>query len=90
MDVATLLVEHMTADKDLKAHVTYVEDRPFNDFRYAIDASRTTRELCWSPRESFMSGMARTVDWYFDNVAWCTRVSSGAYRRERLGLGSAT
>jgi len=46
MDVAMLLVEHMTADKNLSAHVTYVEDRPFNDFRYAIDSSRL-RALGW-------------------------------------------
>jgi dTDP-glucose 4,6-dehydratase len=77
-------------DHSTHALITYVADRPGHDFRYAIDASRTTRELGWSPRESFMSGMSRTVDWYFDNAAWCARVASGAYRRERLGLGSAT
>ena len=79
-----------SGDHSTHALITYVADRPGHDFRYAIDASRTTRELGWSPRESFMSGMARTVDWYFDNTAWCARVASGAYRRERLGLGSAT
>ena len=79
-----------TGEHSTHALITYVADRPGHDFRYAIDASRTTRELGWSPRESFMSGMSRTVDWYFDNAAWCARVASGAYRRERLGLGSAT
>jgi dTDP-glucose 4,6-dehydratase len=77
-----------SGDSASRALITYVSDRPGHDFRYAIDASRTTRELGWMPRESFMSGLSRTVDWYLDNSAWCARVASGAYRRERLGLGS--
>ena len=47
LDVAALLVQHMTDDKDMANHIVYVPDRPFNDFRYAIDSSRL-RELGWS------------------------------------------
>jgi dTDP-glucose 4,6-dehydratase len=63
-----------------------VKDRPGHDKRYAIDASRIRRELGWTPRESFESGLRRTVEWYLENERWCERVQSGAYRGERLGL----
>jgi len=69
--------------------ITYVKDRPGHDFRYAIDASGTRDALEWTPRETFETGIARTVDWYLSNRAWTERVTSGAYRMERLGLGGA-
>jgi dTDP-glucose 4,6-dehydratase len=69
--------------------VTFVADRPGHDFRYAIDAGKITGELGWAPRESFETGMRRTVEWYLENWAWCGRVLSGAYRMERLGLAGA-
>ncbi len=70
--------------------VKFVTDRPGHDHRYAIDASRTRRELGWAPAESFDSGLRKTVEWYLANGAWCERVQSGAYRGERLGLGAAS
>lgn len=66
--------------------ITYVRDRPGHDRRYAIDASKIRRELGWAPRESFESGLARTVDWYLANTAWVERVTDGSYRGERLGV----
>lgn len=65
--------------------ITYVKDRPGHDRRYAIDASKIQRELGWAPRESFESGLARTIDWYLANTAWVDRVTDGSYRGERLG-----
>jgi dTDP-glucose 4,6-dehydratase len=65
--------------------ITYVKDRPGHDRRYAIDSSKLQRELGWAPQETFESGIARTVDWYLDNQAWCGRVLDGSYRMERLG-----
>lgn len=70
--------------KDL---ITYVKDRPGHDVRYAIDASKITRELGWKPHETFESGMRKTVQWYLDNLEWCRRVQDGSYSRERLGSG---
>ena len=67
--------------------VEFVPDRPGHDHRYAIDATKITRELAWSPQESFETGIRRTVTWYIENQEWCERVQSGAYRGERLGLG---
>ena len=65
--------------------ITYVKDRPGHDHRYAIDAGKIERELGWRPRETFESGMRKTVRWYLDNPAWWQRVLSGAYKLERLG-----
>ena len=60
--------------------VAYVEDRKGHDRRYAIDASKIERELGWRPRETFESGLARTVHWYVENTEWVDCVVSGDYR----------
>jgi dTDP-glucose 4,6-dehydratase len=60
--------------------IAFVTDRPGHDRRYAIDSSKLRRELGWQPKESFASGMKRTVRWYLDNAAWVAEVTSGAYR----------
>lgn len=67
--------------------ITFVQDRPGHDHRYAIDAGKIERELGWTPRETFESGLRKTVQWYLDNQTWCARVQDGSYQRERLGLG---
>jgi dTDP-glucose 4,6-dehydratase len=69
--------------------ITFVTDRPGHDRRYAIDAGKIQRELGWSPRHDFTSGLAETVQWYLDNPTWVERVQSGKYQRERLGLSTA-
>ncbi len=65
---------------------TFVTDRPGHDRRYAMDYSKLNRELGWSPRESFASGLRRTVEWYLANDEWCRAVESRGYKRERLGI----
>lgn len=65
---------------------TFVTDRPGHDRRYAMDYSKLKRELGWSPRESFASGLRRTVEWYLANDEWCRAVESRGYKRERLGI----
>ena len=67
--------------------IDFVADRPGHDMRYAIDPSKLERELGWSPRETFESGIRKTVSWYLENRDWWERVRSGVYRGERLGLG---
>jgi len=66
--------------------ITYVADRPGHDRRYAIDASKMSKELNWNPIETFETGLRKTVQWYLDNQAWCENVQSGNYQRERLGV----
>lgn len=66
--------------------ITFVQDRPGHDRRYAIDASKIQRELGWEPQETFESGMRKTVQWYLDNSQWCQNVKEGGYRRNRLGV----
>jgi dTDP-glucose 4,6-dehydratase len=60
--------------------VTFVKDRPGHDRRYAMNIDKISRELGWRPRESFESGLAKTVRWYLNNSAWISAVQSGAYR----------
>jgi dTDP-glucose 4,6-dehydratase len=66
-----------------------VKDRPGHDRRYAMDTSKIQRELGWQPRETFETGLERTVAWYLNNTEWLARCSSGGYRRQRLGLGAS-
>ncbi len=66
--------------------IQFVQDRPGHDFRYAIDCSKIEHELGWRPVETFDTGLRRTVQWYLGNEAWVSRVISGKYRGERLGI----
>ncbi len=60
--------------------ITYVQDRPGHDKRYAIDASKITRELGWKPAAEFEGGLRKTVRWYLENDEWVNHVRTGAYR----------
>jgi dTDP-glucose 4,6-dehydratase len=77
-----------TDGRDYAGQITFVGDRPGHDRRYAIDSGKLQSELGWQPSETFESGIARTVDWYLDNQAWCRRVLDGSYRGERLGTAA--
>ena len=74
--------------KSCHAQKTFVRDRPGHDRRYAIDCSKLTAALGWKPAESFETGIRKTVAWYLDHRDWCERITSGTYRRERLGTGA--
>ena len=68
--------------------ITFVKDRPGHDRRYAIDCTRIERELGWRPRESFATGLNRTIRWYLDHREWVEQVRSGEYQqwiREHYG-----
>ncbi|MDC7713799.1 dTDP-glucose 4,6-dehydratase [Vogesella sp. LYT5W] len=66
--------------KGYAEQISYVQDRPGHDRRYAIDARKLERELGWKPAETFNSGIRKTVQWYLDNQDWVTGVTSGHYR----------
>ena len=60
--------------------ITFVKDRPGHDLRYAIDASKISKELNWQPQETFESGIQKTVEWYLANEDWVNHVKSGEYQ----------
>jgi dTDP-glucose 4,6-dehydratase len=62
------------------AQITFVQDRPGHDRRYAIDARKIERELGWKPAETFETGIRKTVQWYLENPKWVANVQSGTYR----------
>jgi dTDP-glucose 4,6-dehydratase len=66
---------------DLEGLITFVSDRPGHDLRYAIDASKLRDELGWRPRETFETGLRKTVMWYLQNDEWIEKVRTGAYRK---------
>ncbi len=61
--------------------ITFVKDRPGHDRRYAMDASKIEQELGWRPRETFESGIRKTVRWYLEHEEWVREVTSGSYRQ---------
>jgi dTDP-glucose 4,6-dehydratase len=82
------LVDELAPNKDIgprRELITYVTDRPGHDLRYAIDCTKIDRELGWKPRETFETGLRKTVQWYLDNPEWWGDIRSGRYRGERLG-----
>ncbi|WP_019408376.1 dTDP-glucose 4,6-dehydratase [Pseudomonas psychrophila] len=84
-----LAPEHPTGVAQFADLITFVQDRPGHDQRYAIDASKIERELGWVPEETFETGLRKTVQWYLDNLEWCKRVQDGSYQGQRLGFTDA-
>jgi dTDP-glucose 4,6-dehydratase len=59
--------------------ISYVKDRPGHDRRYAIDCTKMCRELGWSQKYDFQTGIKETVKWYLDNKSWWTKIKTGEY-----------
>ena len=68
------------------SQITFVKDRPGHDRRYAIDASKIKKELGWEPKETFETGIRKTVKWYLENTEWVDDIINGKYQCQRLGL----
>ena len=77
--VCELLAE-LAPGRDYRSQIAFVRDRPGHDRRYAIDGSKIAAELGWIPRESFASGLRKTVEWYLANQQWVASVTSGDYQ----------
>jgi len=76
-----------SAPKVSERLITFVDDRPGHDRRYAMDITKTRRELGWMPRETFDTGLRKTVSWYLENRWWWEPIWLRRYQGERLGLG---
>jgi len=90
------LLDELLPDSPYLPHeslITFVKDRPGHDRRYAIDSSKIEKELGWSPKESFDTGMKKTIQWYLENPEWVESVHTGAYRewiKRQYGKGLRT
>lgn len=73
-----------SSDTDITDYVQliqYVADRPGHDQRYAIDASKMRHQLSWQPKETFLSGLEKTVRWYLNNQSWVRAIQDGSYQK---------
>jgi dTDP-glucose 4,6-dehydratase len=87
-EICSILDEVHPSQESYSNLITFVEDRPGHDQRYAIDAAKIAKELGWKPTESFDSGLRKTVKWYLKNQDWC-RTALEHYQGQRLGLKTA-
>lgn len=77
IEVAEAVLDAVGKSRSL---IRFVEDRLGHDRRYAIDPAKLEDELGWHPRETWESGLQKTVRWYLDNQGWTERIRSGAYQ----------
>ena len=84
--ICDVLDEHEPRATPRRELISFVADRPGHDARYAMDIGKIARELGWHPRESFDTGLRKTVAWYLENRRWWEDIRSGRYAGERLGL----
>ncbi len=78
--ICDLVDELAPSETSRRRLITFVPDRPGHDRRYAIDFSKINTELGWSPKESFTSGLRKTVSWYLENKSWSERIINGEYQ----------
>jgi dTDP-glucose 4,6-dehydratase len=76
IDIVELILKHLGKPESL---ITFVKDRPGHDRRYAMDATKITNELTWTPAYTFEKGIEETVHWYVNNQSWWKRVMTGEY-----------
>lgn len=83
------ILDELAPNKEIgsrRSLIKFVTDRPGHDMRYAIDASKIKSDLGFEPKETFETGIRKTIQWYLDNPNWVERVLDGSYQKERLGL----
>jgi len=91
VNIICCIMDKIQPRKDRKSYseqITFVTDRPGHDFRYAMDITKINRDLGWNPKENFVSGIKRTVEWYLNHPQWWKNIQSGKYDQERLGRGN--
>lgn len=80
IDVVKLILKALGKPESL---IRYVKDRPGHDRRYAIDASKITKDLGWKPQHKFEEWITPTINWYKNNPTWIKRIQSGEYKKYR-------
>ncbi len=83
------LLDEITPSEKVESYhelITFVQDRPGHDFRYAIDSTKLQHQLGWTPKETFESGIKKTIQWYLDNKTWWQDIKNNNYQQERLGV----
>ncbi len=84
-----VLLDELRPDSPHAPHgrlIDFVADRPGHDLRYAMDCGKIERDLGWRPRETFETGLEKTVAWYLDNSDWWQSIMAKTYTGERLGM----
>jgi len=95
LDVVTALcglfdsIKSRPTGETAKRLITFVQDRPGHDKRYAIDSAKIESEFGWEPSVTFEDGLQRTVGWYLANRNWWEPIINGVYAGARLGLPPA-
>ncbi|MBR3704162.1 MAG: dTDP-glucose 4,6-dehydratase [Oscillospiraceae bacterium] len=77
IEIVKLLIKALGKSEDL---IAYVQDRPGHDRRYAVDNTKITTQLGWSPAYTFEAGIQKTIQWYLDHAQWMERITSGSYQ----------
>ena len=87
IEIVSTLLHTLGKDESL---ITHVQDRPGHDRRYAIDNTKITSQLGWSPSYTFEEGMKQTIQWYLSNREWIENITSGTYARyyEKIYFGA--
>lgn len=80
-ELAPIKPSNISFYKDL---ITHIKDRPGHDLRYAIDATKIERDLGWRPKETFETGMKKTVEWYLNNHSWCQNALNRLSEQKKL------
>jgi len=80
--ICDVLAEELGKDPiEFKKLITFIKDRPGHDLRYAINSSKIKEELRWQPRETFETGLRKTIKWYLDNQKWVDSIKTGNYKK---------
>jgi len=90
IDIVNIICEMLDDLKPLKNGtykdlISFVQDRPGHDTRYAINSTKIQNEIGWKPLESFKTGIRKTIKWYLNNEDWWRSIIDGVYNQERLG-----
>jgi len=81
-EICQILAEELDRSaEEFKSLITFVADRPGHDLRYALDSSKIKEELGWKPKETFNTGLRKTVKWYLSNTEWVSAVKTGEYKK---------